>query len=187
MNTMQSPTPEFFAASLRVKPSAEAPAARPAYPKNDQLPDRRSWLGQLAPLAFARYLIVFFIGVAAALAWQSYGGAARQMIAPAASSPNEQQFTAISLDLDALRQGIDRIATSSAASQERTTHSLEQLAAGQEWMTRDFNSKLEAVEHDILDKISVPPPRPAPAPPRPPVQRPPQVPAVHSSVPQAER
>jgi len=35
-----------------------------------------------------------------------------------------------------------------------------QLAAGQEQVTRDINN-LQAVEQDILDKISTPPPRPA--------------------------
>jgi len=43
-----------------------------------------SWLGKLAPLVFARYLITFFIGVAATLTWQSYGGAAREQTIAAA-------------------------------------------------------------------------------------------------------
>ncbi len=38
----------------------------------------RVWLDKLAPLAFARYLIAFFIGVAATLAWQSYRDATRE-------------------------------------------------------------------------------------------------------------
>jgi hypothetical protein len=179
MNTMQSPTPEFLAASLRVKPAVEAPAARSASLKND--PDRWSWRGKLAP--FVGYLIAFFIGATTALAWQSYGDAAREMIAPTASSLYQQQFNAMSLDLDAVRQGIDRIATGLASSQEQMRHSVEELSANHEWMTRDFSSKLEAVEHNILDKISAPPQRPTPTPPRNPVQRPPSAPMVHSSIP----
>jgi hypothetical protein len=38
------------------------------------------------------------------------------------------------------------------------------VAAGQEQMTRDFATKLQAAEQDILDKISVPPPQPPAAP-----------------------
>jgi hypothetical protein len=184
MNTTQNPTPpEFFAASLLVKPSAEAPAGRPPNPNRDRLPERWSWVSKLAPLALASYLIAYFIGVATPLAWQSYGGAAREMIAPTARAPFQQQLNAISLDLGAMRQGIDRIAANLDANQEQMRRSLDQLAAGHESITRDFSSKLEAVEHDILDKISVPAQRPAPAPPRNPVARPSQVPMVRSGIP----
>jgi len=188
MNTTQSHTqPEFSAASLLVKQSAETPAGRPANPKLDRLPERWSWVSKLGPLALAPYLIAFSVGAATALAWQSYGGAAREMIAPTARSAYQQQFNAISLDLNAMRQGIDRIATNLDVNQEQMRRSVDQLAAGQEWITRDFNNKLEAIEHNILDKISVPQQRPAPAPPRNPVQRPSQVPVVRSSTPQAEK
>src|SRR6266699_2466407 len=115
---------------------------------------------------------------AATLAWLSYGDAAREMIAssspqlgwlapqaapvaqtapnmiapaaPTAPSPDRQQLNAMSLSLAALRQSVD------------------QLAAGQEQMTRDI-TKLRAAEQDILDKITAPPPRPAAAPARKPV------------------
>jgi hypothetical protein len=115
------------------------------------------------------FLITFCIGVAATLAWQSYGGAAREMIAssapqlgwlapqvapvahaapdmivpaaPAAPSPDLEQIQA---GLAVVQQGVDR------------------LAAGQEQMTRDI-TKLQAAEQDILHKISEPPPRPAAA------------------------
>jgi hypothetical protein len=185
MTTTQSPTPpEFFAASLLVKPSAEAPAGRPPNPNRDRLPERWSWVSKLAPLALASYLIAYFIGVASTLAWQSYGGAAREMIAPTARAPYQQQFNAISLDLNAMRQGIDQIAANLDANQEQMRRSVDQLAAGHESITRDFSSKLEAVEHNILDKISVPAQRPVPVPPpRNPVARPSQVPMVRSGIP----
>jgi hypothetical protein len=184
MNTTQSSTkPEFSAASLLVKPSAEAPAGRPSNPKRDRLPERWWWVSKLAPLTLAPYVAAFLIGGATTLAWQSYGGATREMIAPAARSPYQQQLNAISLDLNAMRQGIDRIATNLDASQEQMRRSVDQLAASHEGITRDFSSKLEAVEHNILDKISVPPPRPAATPPRNPVARPPQVPMVRSGIP----
>jgi hypothetical protein len=184
MSTTQSPTqPEFSAASLLVKPSAEAPAGRPANPKRDRLPERWSWVSKLTPLVLARYLMAFFIGVATTSAWQSYGGAAREMIAPTAQSPYQQQFNAISVDLNAMRQGLDRIATNLDANQEQMRRSVDQLAGSHESIMRDFSSKLEAVEHNILDRISVPPQRPAAAPPRNPVARPPQAPMVRSGIP----
>ena len=114
---------------------------------------------------FGRYLVAILIGVAATLAWQSYGDSAREMIAgsspqlswlappaapvaeaPAAPSPDQEELKEIWLSLAGVRQRVDQIAA--------------QLAAGQEQVTRDINN-LQAVEQDILDKISAPPPRPA--------------------------
>jgi hypothetical protein len=177
---MLSPTPsEFFADPLLVKPSAEAPAIRPADPKKDQFANRRASLGKLAQLgrpdglAFALYLIVFFIGVSATLAWQSYGSAVREKIAPAAPSPDQQQqINAVSIEIDAVRQSVDRI----AASQEQMRRTVDKVGAGQEWMARDFSNKLQAVEQDILDKM--PPLRPAPALVRKPVPQLSQAPTV---------
>src|SRR5712675_3383619 len=41
----------------------------------------RLWLGKLVSFAFARVLMIFLVGFAAGLAWQSYGDAARKAIA----------------------------------------------------------------------------------------------------------
>jgi hypothetical protein len=141
---------------------------------NDDLPSDRLPLGK----RLSRFLIPFCIGVAATLAWQSYGDTAREMIAgwspqlswlappaapvaeasglappaapvaeaPAAPSPDQDELKGIWFGLAGVRQRVDEIAA--------------QLAAGQEQVTRDIN-KLQAVEQDILDKISTPPPRPA--------------------------
>src|SRR5258708_20879315 len=108
MNARPRPTQsQFFEDSSLLKPSAEAPAIRLI---DDQFPswqpsvgklvplDRVSKLGRLEPPAFARYLITFSIGVAVALAWQSYGNATREATS----------LKAISLDIDAVRQTIDR-------------------------------------------------------------------------------
>ncbi len=204
MSAMPSPAQSGFSeGSLPVKPSVEAPAIRPADLKNDRSSSKRRLLGKRAPLAFARFLITFCVGVAATLAWQSYGDAAREMIAnaspqlgwlapqaapvaqnapdtiaPAASaapSPDQQQLNAVSLDLDAVRQSVDRI----AASQEQISRTVNQLAAGLEQMAREI-SKLQAIEQYMLYKNSEPPPRPAPGPaqaPKP-VPRPSQAPTV---------
>ncbi len=144
-------------------------------------------------------LIAFGIGVATTFAWQSYGDAARQIIAnsypqlawlaprpsahsapstiglaaQAAPSPDQQRLNAMSLDLDAMRQNVDRI----AITQEQITRSVDRLTAGQEQMTREI-TKLQAVEQQILHKNSEPPPRPAPASARKPVPRSAQAPKV---------
>jgi hypothetical protein len=175
MSAMPSHTqPELSAASLLLKPSAETAAVRPADPKNDQLSNARRSLGGQAPLAFARNLIAFTLGVTATLAWQSYGDAVRRVIAPVTPA-DQQQFSAISLDLDAVRRSIDGLATglatSIARSQEQMTRSVDQLAAGLEQMTREI-VKLQAVEQSVLNKNSEPVPRPAPAQLRNPVPRP---------------
>jgi hypothetical protein len=130
-----------------------------------------------------RLLIMFCIGVAVTLAWQSYGDAAREMIAnsspqlswlapqaavaqsatdtiaPATSSPDPQELKAMSADLAAVRQKVDQLAA--------------QVAVNQEQMVRDFAAKLQAAEQDIL--ATIPSPQPAVAPVRkpasPPLQR----------------
>jgi hypothetical protein len=131
-------------------------------------------LDKRASRGFARFLIIFCIGVAATLVWQSYGDVAREMIAnsspqlrwlapqtvaqtapdmvaptaPATPSPDVQQFKAMSLGLAAVRQ------------------SVEQLAAAQQQMTDEI-AKLQATEQEILDKVSTRPlPAAAPAPAR---------------------
>jgi len=131
MSTISSHTlPEFSVAPLLVKPSVEAAAGRSAEVKKD--PTSRP-LGKRATLAFAYYLIVISVGVAATLAWQAYGDAVRRLIAPAASTSDQQQFNAMPLDLDAVRRSIDGLAisigASIATSQEQTTRSIDQLTA----------------------------------------------------------
>jgi hypothetical protein len=114
----------------------------------------RPWLGELAsltgawssltaltPLAFARYLIAFFIGVVATVAWQSSrGGTKEETVAATPATPAA---------LDSVRQSVDRLAAEI--------------------------TKMRAVEQDILERLSAPPPQPAAAPARNPAQRPPSV------------
>src|SRR5260370_29661628 len=113
MSTMPShKQPEFSTASLLATPTVDAAIDRLAEVKNVQLQTSRTSLGKRALLAFAYYLIVFSVGVAATLAWQTYGDAARHLIAPAASASDQQQLNAMSPDLDAVRRSIDGLATS---------------------------------------------------------------------------
>jgi hypothetical protein len=85
------------------------------------------------PVAFLRFIIFFFIGVSATVAWQSYGNAARSAVArlsprlawlapPAASAApsapgshepgpaSPDQLAALSRSLAAVRQSVDRLA-----------------------------------------------------------------------------
>jgi hypothetical protein len=73
--------------------------------------------------AFVRFMMIFFIGVAAAVAWQSYGAAAREVIAswsphlawlaPAAApaGTSAERLKATSLALAAARQSFDKLTT----------------------------------------------------------------------------
>jgi hypothetical protein len=83
------------------------------------------------------------------------------LVAPAAAppSPDQQQVNAMSLDLDAVRQSIDRL----SSSQEQMIRNVDQLAAGQAQMTGEI-TKLQAIGQYILSKGSEPPPPQSPAP-----------------------
>ena len=144
----------------------------------DRIPRRPSF-GTRALRGLTRFLIIFCIGVAATLAWQSYGDAAREIVAgaspqlgwlapqapaafaqtvpnvvaptaPATPSPDVQQLTTLSLDLASVRQSVD------------------QLAARQQEVAEAI-TRLQAAEQDILHKISAPSPQPAAAAARKPV------------------
>jgi hypothetical protein len=140
-------------------------AVLPADLKNESHSNERSSVDKRALIPLVRFLIIFCIGVSATLAWQSYG--AREMIAtsyphigelapqaepvaqnapdviaPAsrtASSPDQQQIGAVSLDLDAVRQSIDRLATSIASSQGRMASSADRMATTQEQIGRSVD------------------------------------------------
>jgi hypothetical protein len=185
MNTLPtSAQSECVVASLSDKP-VEASAVRAASLKKDQLPAKSSRPGKLPLLG--SYLIPLLIGVAGTLVWQTYGDATIHMLASAVSSPgrsspdhvspDQQQFNAMSLDLDAMRQSIAGLATNIATNQERIMHSVEQLTAGQEQITREV-AKLQAVDHNDHYGNLDPPPRPAPAPAPKSVPRPSQAPAA---------
>ena len=74
------PGSDTFAGLRVTEPSLDA-TLHPADLKNDRFPSDRPSLSKRAARALARFLIAVFIGVAATLAWQSYGEAAKQMLA----------------------------------------------------------------------------------------------------------
>ena len=138
MSSLASAQPEFtkrseFSKSLSASGASNEP---PLHANERNLITRARWslgtLGKAVPLALVRYLIAFFIGVAAILAWQSYGSAAREAIArwspllgwlaPAAApvaqaapaafaGASPDQLKATALALAAARQSIDKLAT----------------------------------------------------------------------------
>ena len=81
----------------------------------------RLWLGKLVSFPFARVLMIFVIGFAAGVVWQSYGGEARKTIAswsphlgwlaPPSASASSERIKAISLALATARQNIDKVAS----------------------------------------------------------------------------
>jgi hypothetical protein len=81
----------------------------------------RLWLGKLVSFAFARVLMIFLVGFAAGIAWQSYGNSARKTLASwsphlawmaraaAADSTSAERLKATSLALAAVRQSVDKL------------------------------------------------------------------------------
>jgi hypothetical protein len=147
-----------YAGLLPVEPLDEPSPLHPTNLENEwfnQLPSRSG-----GPPALSRLLVGFCAGVAATLAWWSYGEAARQLVASsypelgwlapagamtaqktsdtvaltasAAAVPDQQQLDEARRDVYEIRQNIDRI----AASQEQIRRSIDRIAAGQELTRR---------------------------------------------------
>ena len=176
--------------SLPVKSLVEAVNIDPDDLKSDTFPNGRPSLHKRIPLAFSRFLITFCFGVTATLAWQSYEGATREMLAssfphllwlaprtqPAAQNPSETiAFVAPAApappppdqqQLGAISLDLDAVRRSVdrlSGSQEQMTRNVDQLAACQAQMTGEI-TKLQAIGQYILYKNSEPPPPQASAP-----------------------
>jgi hypothetical protein len=145
--------------------AAELSSEPPLHPSELNLTTRvRWWLGKLIPFAFARFLMIFFVGVAATLAWQSHGDGAREAIAswsphlgwlappPAPTGASPDQLAAVSRGLAVVRQSIDKLAADIA--------------------------KLQSTQQGALDRTSAPPPSPAGVPARKPA---PQTPPARAA------
>jgi methyl-accepting chemotaxis protein len=185
MGAMPSPAQsKLYAGLLPVELSIEALAARAAELENDEFERRQQSPSRRAARAVARFLIAFYIGVVATLAWQSYGDAARQRMAALLPqlewlAPQTADSQAVVSTVDEITRSIDRVV---AASQEQMAHSVDQLAASQKQITRTVDqlaASQEQVAREIIKlqavsqygKNSETPPRPAPAPARNAVQR----------------
>ncbi len=178
MNAMSSPTQSEFYAGVS---PVEAPAVSPADLKNDRSPNGRQSPRKRALRTFSSLPIAFCIGVAATLAWQSYGDTAREMIAnahpqlgwlapqgepvtqnvpdavavaaPAAPAFDQQQLNAIAIDLEAMRRSIDRIAPGIVAGQEQMARSIDRIATTQEQLTRTVD-QLTASQEQAMREIT---------------------------------
>jgi len=132
-----------------------------------------AFLGRTPDTATAEELRAFQLHLTQTGVRPPYGNATREATS----------LKAISLDIDAVRQSIDRIAANVATGQEQMTrrieHSIERntdlLATGQDETTREI-SDLQTFEQYVLHRISTLPPRPAPATVSKPVLRSPQAP-----------
>ena len=162
-----------------MKPSIRSP--RPSGLNDDQVASDRPSIGRRIFRTLTRFIIAVLIGIGATLAWQSHGDAAREMVvarapslgwllsvsttkspAVAATAPDPvQQLEPLASNLDVVRR------------------SVEQLAAKQEQMAQNI-ATLQAVEEDIRQKVSSPPPSPSEQAASVPQYKPPQ-PRVHSS------
>jgi hypothetical protein len=141
----------------------------------------------------ARSLIIFCMGVAATLAWQSYGDATREMIASSypqlgwlapetvgAASPEMTSRIARATTSDS-QELIEPVLANLAAVQQSVDQLAAKFVASQQQMARDI-AELKAVEQENSDKISsassaqpaTTSARPATAPARKPAPGPPQ-------------
>ena len=139
---------------------------------------------------FTRYLVAVLIGVAATLAWQSYGDAGKQVIATKAPelgwSPEARKMITSWVPVGWTKPpaAVAQTAPQNAVPKAPTTASLdpeqlqqitqslttlretaEQLAAGQDQMTRVIG-RLETAVTELIMKIPEPPPQPPAAPAR---------------------
>jgi len=165
-----------------MKPSIRSP--RPSGLNDDQVASDRPSIGRRIFRTLTRFFIAVLIGVGATLVWQSHGDAARDMVvarapllgwlfsisttkspAVAATAPDPvQQLEPLASNLDVVRR------------------SVEQLAAKQEQMAQNI-ATLQALEEDIRQKVSSPPPSPSPQAASIPQYKPPQPRVQSSSVP----
>ena len=165
-----------------MKSSIRSP--RPSVLKDEHVASDRPSIGRRIFRTLTRFFIAVIIGIGATLTWQSHGDAARDMVvarAPslgwllsvsttkspvvAATAPDPmQQLEPLASNLDIVRR------------------SVEQLAAKQEQMAQNI-ATLQAVEEDIRQKVSSPPPSPSQQAAPIPQYKPPQPRAQSSSVP----
>jgi hypothetical protein len=146
---------------------------------------------------FRRYLVAVLFGVAATLAWQSYGESAKQIIATRAPelgwSPEAKQMIVTSIQwigwtkppagpekqAPPVAQTAPTSPSLDPAQVQQMTQNLatlremvQQLTAGQDQTTREI-AKLESAVAEILMKIPEPPAQPSVAPARKPTAVPP--------------
>jgi hypothetical protein len=121
----------------------------------------RAWRG------LARFLILFSIGIGATLAWQSYGDAARAMLANSSpqlgwlapqTAPLAQTTPSmvVAPAADTASSDLQQLMVAVASMRQSVDQLAAQLAAGQQQVA-DNIAKLHADEQKILQKLSATP------------------------------
>ena len=166
-------------------------AAQTVDPMTRSSPDaviKRPSLGRRASRRLARMLIVFCIGVSTTLAWQSYGEAARAMMASLSPqlgwlAPQTTSVVPPAPDVvapaNAPSPDLHRLAVGLAGVSQTVDQLTGQLAEGQRQMGGDI-AKLQADVQQILRKVSAGPPRPTAAPAQKPPVTPPPSPSAQA-------
>ena len=140
--------------------SEELPTPRPSNENRERRPTRRR-----ASRTFARYCVVFLIGILATLAFQSYGDKAMEMIRTevpslawllpvSAAKPEAASSPQLAQQLEGLTQQLGLGLAAVRRNLEQLTGKVEQLAARQDQMTKSIET-LQAVEQEISQKLSV--------------------------------
>jgi hypothetical protein len=153
-------------------------------------PRARPSIGRRMLRAVTRFVIAALIGVGATLGWQAYGDTAKQMLAARAPElapllawlPSKVPAVAAAPASPALQ--LEPL----AANLEFVRRSVEQIALKQEQIIRNVTA-LQAVDEDIRQKVSSPPPAPpqpaaaapSPKPASPKLQPPPGAPRPSAS------
>ena len=124
-------------------------------------------LGRRASRGLARFLIIFSIGIGATLAWQSYGDAARAMLANSSpqlgwlapqTAPLAQTTPSMVMPpaADTASSDLQQLTAAVASMRQSMDQLAAQLAAGQQQVA-DNIAKLHADEQKILQKLSATP------------------------------
>src|ERR1700719_402098 len=150
-----------YAGLLPIEPSEDFFRPIDLKPEDVPLPDGQP-SARKRPRTLARFLIAFCAGVAITLLWQSYGDAARDMLAnlypqlgwigprPALTAQNPHPPDVI----DAVGQNADKVATTIAAGREPTPRSTDQIVTGQDQMTRNTDQTAISVDQPPAAKAS---------------------------------
>ena len=164
----------------RMKPSIDPP--HPYRFGERQLASGRPSIGRRIFRTLTRFSIAVLIGVGATLGWQSYGDAAKEMLAAQAPtlawvlSVSTKSPVVAATSTDPMQQ-LAPLASNLYVVQR----SVEQLAAKQEQMAQNI-AALQAVEQDIRQKMSSTPSAPAQQAASIPQPKPPQPKAQSSAV-----
>lgn len=111
---------------------------------------------------FFRFVVAVGIGVGGTLAWQSYGDQIREKLAVAYPQlgwmaphlVSSSTGAASSSSARGLEQQLQELSSGLATMRQRVEQLSLQVASGQDQLNRDIGARLQASEHDILDRIA---------------------------------